>query len=65
MKLKYVCHWVLGALVLITAASVRSYAATAYGPPVTVPESDPTLLIGIGIASIGYLAGIARYRNKK
>jgi len=56
--------WVLGSLVALTALSANVYAV-AYNPPAAVPEADPTVLIGIGVAAVGYLVGVARYRKQK
>jgi len=56
-------YWILGSLVVLTAASVPGYAV-GYAPA-PVPEADPTVLIAIGVTAVGYLAGVTRYRNRK
>ena len=56
--------WVLGSLVALTALLANGYALV-YTHPAPVPEADPTVLIGIGVAAVGYLVGVARYRKQK
>jgi hypothetical protein len=58
-------YWVLGSLVALTALAANSYAVGTWGPPAQVPEADPSVLIGIGVAAVGYLVGVARYRKQK
>jgi hypothetical protein len=63
VKLKSLCQWVLGSMALIAAASATSYASGGATAP--VPEADPTVLIAVGVLSVGYLAGISRFSRKK
>ena len=58
-------YWILGSLVVLTAVSSTAFAGELVVVPAPVPEADPTALIAIGVAAVGYLAGVSRYRNRK
>jgi len=63
VKFRNLCHGVLGSLVAISVAASTSYAGVF--PVVPVPEADPTMLLAIGVAAVGYLVGVSKYRSRK
>ena len=63
MKLKQLCQWVLGSIVVMGAAAATSYASGVVTAP--VPEADPTTLIVIGVVSVGYLASVSKFSRRK
>jgi hypothetical protein len=58
-------YWVLGSLFLLTALSATCFAGEVPISPAPLPEADPTAMIAIGVAAIGYLAAVTKYRGRK
>jgi hypothetical protein len=58
-------YWVLSSLIVLSAVSATCFAAEVGIPPAPLPEADPTMMIAIGVAAVGYLAAVTRYRGKR